>query len=384
MLHTQNQHAKLGDYVTCVYDGCSKIYNNSNSLRRHYTGHKQEGSRNLKSVNTVVIHQSSVETVDSPKYDELVPDSETNISEVTDDLTEVDYSTKVDDIGMDFDESDHELEDDSVFMMAYCDFLNRLVNFQFISLSAVNHISTEYLKNYSRSNNVKIKSLRKSLMENVPEISELQMEKILNDVENNDPFLQAQHALDTEHKRSKYLKSHFLYIEPIEHILNQKAWKEKRESKASFYHIPVDETIKCIAQDYTFMSMTDSGYYVNEHSDGLYHDIKDGAVYKNSSYFNRYPDALVLMMYSDGVELVNPLGASRGKNKVINIFLTLADIPKSQRSKIDRIFLVAVVREKLAKKFGLHAIFKPIIDGLKRVEEGVTVYHPYERIIRGR
>ena len=221
-------------------------------------------------------------------------------------------------------------------------------------------------------------------MENVPQMSELQMEKILNDVENKDPFLQAQQALDTEHKRSKYLKSHFLYIEPIEHILNQKAWKEKRESKASFYHIPVDETIKCIAQDYTFMSMTDSGYYVNEHSDGLYHDIKDGAVYKNSSYFNRYPDAFVLMMYSDGVELVNPLGASRGKNKVINIFLTLADIPKSQRSKIDRIFLVAVVREKLAKKFGLHAIFKPIIDGLKRVEEGVTVYHPYERIIRGR
>ena len=37
--------------------------------------------------------------------------------------------------------------------------------------------------------------------------------------------------------------------------------------------------------------------------------------------------------------LVNPLGAGRGHHKVIQIFYSLCEIPKNQRSKIDRIQL---------------------------------------------
>ena len=79
-------------------------------------------------------------------------------------------------------------------------------------------------------------------------------------------------------------------------------------------------------------------------------------IYKTNKYFIDNPDALCLFLYSDAVELVNPLGAGRGKHKVIQIFLTLAEIPRTQRSKIDRIQLVGVVKEKVVKQFGFKKV----------------------------
>ena len=59
------------------------------------------------------------------------------------------------------------------------------------------------------------------------------------------------------------------------------------------------------------------------------------------------------MMYSDAVEIVNPLGAARGTYKIVQIFYTLCDIDKSQRAKIDRLQLAMIFREKLLKKHSL-------------------------------
>ena len=106
-------------------------------------------------------------------------------------------------------------------------------------------------------------------------------------------------------------------------------------------------------------------------------------MYKKNPFFLRNPEALTLILYSDAVEVVNPLGAGRGKHKVVQIFLTLGDIPKNQRSKIDRIMLVAVFREKILKRYGLHKVYEPIVKDLQELEKGIIVYKPFERIIRG-
>ena len=53
---------------------------------------------------------------------------------------------------------------DDVFMMALCDFINRLTNFQFIPQTSVQIISEEYLKNYLKSNEDKASTLRKSVI----------------------------------------------------------------------------------------------------------------------------------------------------------------------------------------------------------------------------
>ena len=91
---------------------------------------------------------------------------------------------------------------------------------------------------------------------------------------------------------------------------------------------------------------------------------------------------MTLLLYSDGVELVNPLGAGRGKHKVIQIFLTFGEIPKYQRSKIDRIQLIAVLKEKLVKRFGFQKIYRRIVEDLKHLEKGISVSYPVERVIK--
>ena len=58
-------------------------------------------------------------------------------------------------------ESDNTEVIDDVFMMAYCDFINRLTNFQFIPQTSVQIISEEYLTNYLKSNEGKARFQKK-------------------------------------------------------------------------------------------------------------------------------------------------------------------------------------------------------------------------------
>ena len=71
-------------------------------------------------------------------------------------------------------------------------------------------------------------------------------------------------------------------------------------------------------------------------------DFKDGSSYKENSFFKSNPESYAAILYSDALEVKNPLGAARGSYKVVQVFLTLADINKSQRSKVDRLQLVMV------------------------------------------
>ena len=73
----------------------------------------------------------------------------------------------------------------------------------------------------------------------------------------------------------------------------------------------------------------------------------------------------------------NPLGAAKGKHKVNQVFYTLADIPKSQRSQVDRLQLVMVFREKLLKKYSLQTIYRRLVADLKELNDMIekVIYH---------
>ncbi len=100
--------------------------------------------------------------------------------------------------------------------------------------------------------------------------------------------------------------------------------------------------------------------------------IKDGSAYAENEYFKENKEAYTIELYSDGVELANPLGASRGIHKIVNVYATLAELPKSIRSKTENKFLILSVKEKHLKKHQCE-VYKPLIDDLKLLETGVTV-----------
>ena len=110
--------------------------------------------------------------------------------------------------------------------------------------------------------------------------------------------------------------------------------------------------------------------------------MKDGEVYKSSSFFSNIPSAFAALFYSDGVEVSNPLGWAKGRHKVVQVFYTLCEIPRCQRSQIDRTQLCMVFKEKLLKKYGYDTIFKPLVEDLKELEIGIEIQYPFVKTIQ--
>ena len=297
MLHLRNYHAKAEEMVSCIFEDCSSKYDKATTLRNHFNKvHVKAGKFNLKKANKVLSQQVSIMQIDqSQDLDDAFLDDGV---EPQDQFLEVEEEAL---------EGDEDMEDDAepevigdVFMMAYCDFLNRLTNYQFIPQSSVQLISEEYLQNYLKANEVKTSVLRSSLLKNVPGISEVDIKKVLEDVAENDAFLKAQRSLDSEYKRIKYLKENFTYVEPVEIVFNSKEVKGGKETKASMHYIPVVQTIKNLVQDSTFMEVSETN--ISDTSESVLRDVKDGVSYKKNKYFIDNPDALCLFLYSDAVE----------------------------------------------------------------------------------
>ena len=115
---------------------------------------------------------------------------------------------------------------------------------------------------------------------------------------------------------------------------------------------------------------------------GVIADISDGSMYKSSSFFQENENALGLILYSDGVELKNPLGAARGTYKVVQVFFTLMNIPKNQRSQVDRISMGMIFKEKLLKKYSYEVIYKKMVEDLIKLEDGIVVNIPEPKKVK--
>ena len=364
MLHLRNKHP--GEVIDCIFEGCMKSFDNRNSLKSHFSlKHTKLNLCSLKSVNKVQVAESS-SSLNLPLIDNNEEDCEP--------IVEDDYS---DEESPEENYNEDNLGDD--FMMAYCDFLNRLANFYFVPHSTIQIIGDEYLKNYNKSNEAKMADLKKSLQK-IPGISDAEIERVIGDCGKQDEFFEAQTQLNTEYKRTQYIKNKFTFVSPEEIVLNPNEVKEENAPKAVLHYIPIIETFKNLVEDKTFNSMMEKN--VNTGSDSCLNDLKDGELYRSNPFFIENPGAYTMLLYSDAIELVNPLGAGRGKHKVIQIFFTLAEIPKHERSKIDNIQLVAVFKEKLIKQFGFRKIYERLVKDLHLLESGAAVSYPVQRTVQ--
>ena len=372
MLHMRNYHASKGESVSCIFDNCEKQFNNASSLKSHFLlKHQRLNLLSLKAAHRM--NETFMETEQHPDINE----------EEAQDVLVVQSDSREEERGSAGEEQiieeEEEEEDEDVFLMAYCDFLNRLSNFHFVPQSTIKIIAEEYLKNYNKSNESKSDLLRKTL-EEIPGISQMDIKTVLEKMKSQDKFLEAQNKLDTDYKKKQFLKDKFTYVPPREIVLNPKAVKDKNVSKAVVHYVPIIETFRNLVQDPSFNEALESNI-LNTRPDIL-KDVKDGLYYKSNPFFQQNPSAFTMMIYSDAIELVNPLGAGRTKHKVIQIFFSLCEIPKHLRSRIDRIQLVAVFKEKLIKEFGFQKIYQQLVSDLKVLESGVTVYFPIQREVK--
>ena len=265
-------------------------------------------------------------------------------------------------------------ESEFYYLEYHADFLNRLTNFKFVPASTVQVIADEFLSNSKKSQELREKRMRHSLS-GCASLSSNDIDKIIDDTICNDQFIQAQEALSSHFKRTKFIKDHFKYVYPVEILLNKEEVGMGKK-KDILHYIPLEETLRNILTDESFQQMMK-----NEESHHSFDanvklkDINDGSLRKTNEFFIANPGALGLLFYSDGVELKNPLGSARGTYKVVQVFFTLIDIPKYQRCQIDRLQLVMVFREALLKKYSYSVIYKRLVDDLLKLEEGVLIDH---------
>lgn len=171
------------------------------------------------------------------------------------------------------------------------------------------------------------------------------------------PYLKLGEKFSTYYQVNKHIQSSpaFRYIEPLEIKL------ENTDKK--FAYISVIDTITMIVSDPSFKEDEPA-------ADGFLRDVKDGAAYKDNAFFSENPDAFTVILYSDGVELCNPLGARKTVHKIVNIYFTIAELPKHCRSKTENIFLAITVKEKDLKEFR-QDVYLPLLTDLKKLERGV-------------
>lgn len=80
------------------------------------------------------------------------------------------------------------------------------------------------------------------------------------------------------------------------------------------------------------------------------YDICDGEFIRNSPFFQQNPNAIQVILNTDDVEIVNPLGSHIKKHKLTMFYFTIANIPPQYRSKLHIIQLLAIAKKNVWKK----------------------------------
>ena len=362
------------EYRECVFKDCNTKFGPNSVSRNHFRlKHYIPKKVVLKSIH--IIREEATSMVDTdPNNDEQV--------ETIDSDNVNDYSENFDveeeeeeDLQINFE------EDDTFFMMAYADFINRLITYKFIPVTSVKEIAAEFLNQSRRSSKSREQVLRNSLSQ-IHSLTTEQIEQIVKE-NSNDPFTRAQEQLSSEYQRSKYIEENFKFVKPKEIILNKEEVK-RGSAKDVVHYIPIIDALKALLEDPSYNEAIRMAENENNvHNKNALRDVLDGNTFKKNIFFINNPDALALMMYSDGVELTNPLSSGKGKHKIVQLFWSLCEIPRYQRSAIDRIQLGLIFKERLLKKYTQSQIFKALLTDLKTLEvHGIEVREPVLRRVK--
>ena len=176
------------------------------------------------------------------------------------------------------------------------------------------------------------------------------------------PLVELHQSFSSYYKLDTFVRNEpaFKFITPVQYKTKPSPTSEET---VKFVYVSISETLAKIVPELPEPEMRPS--------DGLIRDIKDGRAYKNNPFFIKHPDAFTILLYSDAIEINNPLGAKKGVNKLVNIYWTLAEIPKHLRSRTENWFLALTVKESDLEA-NREAVYQPIVDDLLLLEQGIT------------
>ncbi|XP_058817123.1 uncharacterized protein LOC131680425 [Topomyia yanbarensis] len=143
--------------------------------------------------------------------------------------------------------------------------------------------------------------------------------------------------------------------------------------KDTFQYIPIIDSLKMLLRDPENRRALEDTPSVSATSN-LYNSYTCGTCFQTSEYFQKYPQALRLILYEDDAEPCNALSSRAGNNKISAMYFKVQNMQRQYNSSLKAVFPLIYAKSIDAKHHGYNAILAPLVDDLKKLEKGVTVY----------
>jgi hypothetical protein len=349
-------HAHQGEEVLCPFKACDKKYAKRTSFLSHMDRfHCGQSVSNLKQCS----HAHDIEIADC----DTASSSDIEESQTRESLSPTSADASPDIVPE---------APNSSLLYNLGDFYNQLLHSNRVPYSTVQMIINKYLAVYRQGQSSKGDQIRSLLTKEG--VSDDLIDRLLQDIQEKDEFLLAhdtslEHNLGSQYYRTKFIEDSFPFVSPRTCILNP---EERKDMQRSFQYMSILETF--------ILFNANSGYLrqikvqQNTPSHDMIQSITDGEFYKTNPFFVDNPDAVPILMYSDAACLINPLNTGKTKtHKMTGFYFTFGNLPVWNRSKVDPLQVAIYVLEVDLLKFGYDAVLKPLIDDLKKLEQGVVI-----------
>ena len=201
-------------------------------------------------------------------------------------------------------------------------------------------------------------------------------EEVLATLDNfQDPFS----FMATTYMQDSTIQRLFNPVKPEEVVMSQRVCRVKKgQSRVlgiknrSFYYISLVKSLEQLLSNSRIFDMIRTTPQ-SCHKDGFLYDIVDGSLFKSHPLFSVKPSALQIILYTDEIEICNPLGSHASVNKLLMVYYTLGNINPKFRSKLAAIRLLAIAKADDIDKCGVDFVLQRIDEDLKLLYNGVTI-----------
>ncbi|XP_023278669.1 uncharacterized protein LOC111667250 [Seriola lalandi dorsalis] len=361
----------------CEIDGCTKEYRVYNSLwyhiRRNHHEHLESGGSNSRREGTTATSSreaspvvdrnvwayrpadATVENREHPKDEAVVE------NRVQDVMTVVSCPA--------VDSSACQSEDDMK-----CNTLSRQATAIMLTAREKHHLSqrgvNDVLAAMQQYQALLVTNLRSQLQTVFQQHQGSELEKeamaVFDRIE--DPFS----SVATTYRQDNVIKENFNFVESEEVSVGYMAclWKKGAKRVLStltkcFHYITLIKSLEQLLSHPKVLEMIDQP---QKYRSGYLYDIVDGELMKSHPLFSAWPSALQIIIYSDEIEICNPLGSHASKNKLLMFYYTLGNINPKYRSKLAAIRLLAIAKKRELSECGVDGILVGLYEDLELIQ----------------
>jgi len=139
-------------------------------------------------------------------------------------------------------------------------------------------------------------------------------------------------GVSTEAQHKSFVKSNLPYVDPQKVELGTRLARKRKHSETTIYnkeemfmYVPLLDSLKQMLGNRKLAHLLLKKPF--QCRDGVYYDLFDGSFFKDDPYFSEHPDALILILYHDELEVCDPLGSAAGVHKIDMYYYCIANLP---------------------------------------------------------